>query len=241
MAARIAIIVASVAVTLTVPAVLAVNGIRLATNDRYVEALYDHGGVPDDRYGLPAAERERLALIGLRSIEPSTAQGDDLLREARLPSGDPAFNVRELAHMEDVRTAVSRAYGFQIVAIIAIAILAVLLGLLSTTRAIVPVALARGAVLTLVVALVVPVVAATRYDSFESTFHGLFFEGDTWRFEETDTLRRLYPDRFWLDTAAVIGVLAVLQAVVVFVAARFWARRAGVRRPLSLRARTEGT
>ncbi len=241
MAARIALIVVSVAVTLAVPAILAVNGIRLATNDPYVEAVYDHGGVPDDRYGLPAAERERLALVGLRSIEPSTAEGIDLLRAARLPNGEPAFSARELAHMEDVRTAVSRAYRLQIIAAIAIAILAVLLGLLSTTRAVVPVALVRGAMLTVVVAVVVGVVAATSYGSFETPFHSLFFEGESWRFEETDTLRRLYPDRFWLDTAIVIGVLAVLQAAVVFFAARFWARRAGVRRPLSLRARTEGT
>ena len=90
-------------------------------------------------------------------------------------------------------------------------------------------------------AVAVPIVAAASYDSFESTFHGLFFEGDSWRFEETDTLRRLYPDRFWLDTAVVIGLLTVLQAVVVFLSTRSWARRAGVRRPLSLRARTEGT
>ena len=241
MVARIALIVASVAVTLAVPLILAVNGLRLVTNDRYVEAVYDHGGVPDDRYGLLAGQRERLALIGLRSIEPSTAEGIDLLREARLPNGEAAFNARELAHMADVRTAVSRAYRFQIVAGIAIAILAVLLGLLSTARAVVPVALVRGAVLTGVVAVVVGIVAATSYSSFETPFHALFFEGDSWRFEETDTLRRLYPDRFWLDTAVVIGVLAVLQAAVVFFAARFWARRAGVRTPLSLRARTEGT
>ena len=43
--ARIAIIALSVAVTLTVPAILAVNGI-VSTNDRYVEAVYDYGGVP---------------------------------------------------------------------------------------------------------------------------------------------------------------------------------------------------
>jgi integral membrane protein (TIGR01906 family) len=240
-AARIAIIALSVAVTLAVPVILAVNGIRLLTNDRYVEAVYDYGGVPDDRYGLAAADRERLALVGLRSIEPSTAEGIGLLREARLPNGEPAFNVRELAHMEDVRTAVSRAYRFQIITAIAIGILALLLGLLSTTRAVVPVALVRGAVLTVVVAVVVGIVAATSYGSFESPFHSLFFEGETWRFEETDTLRRLYPDRFWLDTAVVIGVLAVLQAAGLFFLARLWARRAGVRRPLSLRPRTEGT
>ena len=174
--ARIAIIALSVAVTLAVPAILAVNGIRLLTNDRYVEAVYDYGGVPDDRYGLAAADRERLALVGLRSIEPSSAEGIGLLREARLPNGEPAFNARELAHMEDVRRR-SRAYRFQIIAVIAIGILALLLGLLSTTRAVVPVALVRGAVLTVVVAVVVSIVAATSYGSFETPFHSLFFEG----------------------------------------------------------------
>jgi integral membrane protein (TIGR01906 family) len=239
--ARIATIALSVAVTLVVPAILAVNGIRLATNEQYVEAVYDYGGVPDDRYGLGSATRERLALVGLESIRPSS-EGISLLREARFPNGDTAFNARELAHMEDVRTTVARAYRFQLIAVAAIGVLALLFGLLgSSLRALVPVALARGAVLTVVVAVVVGVVAATSYSSFETPFHWLFFEGETWRFEETDTLRRLYPDRFWLATAIVIGVLCVLQAILLFVAARFWARRAGARRPLRMQARTEGT
>jgi integral membrane protein (TIGR01906 family) len=240
-AARIATLALSVAVTLAVPAILAINGIRLVTNDRYVEAVYDHGSVPDDRYGLPADDRERLALLGLRSIQPSTEAGIGLLREARLPNGEPAFNARELAHMEDVRTAVARAYRFQVIAAVAIGVLALLLGLLTSMRALVPVALARGAVLTVVLATGVGILAATSYSSFEEPFHRLFFQGETWRFEETDTLRRLYPDRFWLDTAVVIGMLAVLQAVVVFVAARLWARRAGARKPARMRARTEST
>ena len=235
----VATIALSVAVTLVVPAILAVNGLRLVTNDRYVRAVYDRGGVPDDRYGLKDEERTRLALLGLRSIEPSSP-GVDLLREARLANGEPAFNSRELTHMEDVRTAVAHAYRFQAIAVVAIGVLALLFGLLGSMRALVPVSLARGAVLTVVVAAVVGVVAATSYDFFETRFHSLFFEGETWRFAETDTLRRLYPDRFWLVTAVVIGVLSVLQATVVFVVARLWAHRAGVRKPARMRARTEG-
>jgi integral membrane protein (TIGR01906 family) len=237
---RIATLALGIAIAVAVPAVLVVNGIRLVTDDHYVRAVYDFGGVPDDRYGLPADDRERLALVGLRSIEPSS-EGIVLLREAKLANGEPAFNARELAHMEDVRTAVTRAYRFQVIAVVAIGVLAVLLSLLGSTRALVPVALVRGAALTVVVSVVVGIVATTSYSSFEEPFHTVFFEGDTWRFEETDTLRRLYPDRFWLDTAVVIGVLAVLQAALLFAVARLWARRVGVRRPLRLHARTEGT
>lgn len=229
-----------VAVTLAVPAVLTVTGIRLVANEQYVRALYSYGGVPDDRYGFSDAERERLALVGLRSIQPSS-EGVELLRRAKLATGEPAFNAREVRHMGDVRTAVERAYRFQLVALVAIGVLAVLFALLGSMRALVPVALARGAALTVAVAVVVGVVAATSYNSFEEPFHAVFFEGETWRFAETDTLRRLYPDRFWLDTAIVIGALAVVQAALLFLAARYWARRVGVRQPLSLQARAEGT
>ena len=61
--ARIATIALSIAVTLAVPAILVVNGIRLVTNDRYVEAVYDHGGgrrplrAPGKRAGAPGAGR----------------------------------------------------------------------------------------------------------------------------------------------------------------------------------------
>ena len=237
---RIFAIALSIAVTLAVPAILTVNGIRLVTDEHYVEAVYDYGGVPDDRYGLGSTERERLALVGLESIQPSS-EGIALLRSARLPDGEPAFDARELRHMEDVRTAVARAYRFQLIAVVAIGVLAVLFALLGSLRALIPVALVRGALLTVVAAIAVGTLAATSYGSFEEPFHWLFFEGETWRFEETDTLRRLYPDRFWLDTAIVIGVLCVVQAALLFLVARFWAGRAGVRRPLRLQARAEGT
>ncbi len=104
-----------------------------------------------------------------------------------------------------------------------------------------PVALARGAILTVALAVVVAIAAATSYDRFESVFHGLFFDGDTWRFEETDTLRRLYPDRFWLDTAIALGLVAVVQAAVLYPVARMWARRAGARRGFRMAARTESS
>ena len=154
--ARIATIALSVAVTLVVPAILVVNCIRMATDEQFVRTVYDHGWVPDDRYGFTGEERTRLALVGLRSIEPSTAEGVGVLREARLANGEPAFGAREVSHMQDVRTAVSRAYRFQIIAaLVAIGVLAVLFALLRTTRALIPVALARGAVLTVILAVVV--------------------------------------------------------------------------------------
>ena len=46
--------------------------------------------------------------------------------------------------------------------------------------------------------------------NFFAWFHSLFFTGNSWIFEYSDTLIRLFPIRFWQDTflAAAIIVLA---------------------------------
>jgi integral membrane protein (TIGR01906 family) len=228
-----------IAITLAVPAVLAINGIRAVTNDGYVHLLYAHGGVPDDRYGFTADERTRLAIVGLHSILPSTEGGFGQLEAAKLPGGAPAFNAREVAHMQDVRTLLGRAYRFQVVVVVAIAGLAVLLGFRRPTRTLVPLALVRGAMLTLLIAVGIAVLSIVSWGSFSTPFHSVLFGGDSWRFAETDTLRRLYPDRFWLDTAIVVGTLAIFQAAVLFVVARAWASHAGARSASGLRTRTQ--
>jgi uncharacterized membrane protein len=39
-------------------------------------------------------------------------------------------------------------------------------------------------------------------------FHQVFFESGTWTFFYSDTLIRLFPERFWRDTFIAVGVLA---------------------------------
>ena len=40
-------------------------------------------------------------------------------------------------------------------------------------------------------------------------------------------MRRLYPDRFWIDTAVVLGAFAVAKAGALWFLARAWERRRG--------------
>jgi uncharacterized membrane protein len=39
-------------------------------------------------------------------------------------------------------------------------------------------------------------------------FHNIFFAPGTWTFLFSDTLIRLFPERFWRDTFMVVGILA---------------------------------
>jgi uncharacterized membrane protein len=39
-------------------------------------------------------------------------------------------------------------------------------------------------------------------------FHNVFFQAGTWMFLFSDTLIRLFPERFWRDTFIAVGVLS---------------------------------
>ena len=43
---------------------------------------------------------------------------------------------------------------------------------------------------------------------FFVAFHNVFFDPGTWMFEFSDTLIRLFPERFWRDIFIYVGVLA---------------------------------
>jgi integral membrane protein (TIGR01906 family) len=229
---RLVVGAATLAIALVVPAILLADGLRLVTGDWYVRAVYEHGGVPKDDLGLTARQRTALAITGLHAIRPDEKDGLQLLRRARLPSSAPAFSAREVRHMSDVRTLLGRLYTLQVAGAIAIAVLALALGLRPSRRRLVPRALRLGALVSLGLAAYAGVAAVLYWPAFSTPFHLLFFGESSWRFDDADTLRRLYPDRFWIDTAIFLGLLAVLQAAALWALARAWERRAQGRKAL---------
>jgi integral membrane protein (TIGR01906 family) len=230
-----------VIVAALVPLICATNGIRLLANDWFVR--FEYSRLPSDAYGFTHAQRTELGLTGLHSILPSSDNGIGLLREARLPSGRVAFRQKELSHMSDVRRLIGIIYRAHLAVLGAIAALALGLGVTRRGRSLVPRGLEYGAALTLAIAAVVAVAVAVSADGFLTGFHTLFFEGDSWRFRENDTLRRLYPDRFWSETAILLGLGAAAQAALVLGAGRLVRRRRrqaiGSRRRTRLRAPAE--
>jgi integral membrane protein (TIGR01906 family) len=211
-------------VAVVTPGILVVNGLRVSARDWIVTFEYGREGFPADRYGLGRDDRTALALTGLDAIRPGT-EGVELLRRATLPDGAPAFNEREVAHMDDVREVFARLLRAQLVALAVV--LALAAGLWrSRARWLVPAGLLAGSLATLgIAALAIPVVLLG-FDGFFERLHGLFFEGDSWRFPTSDTLIRLYPDRFWEDVSQIVAVLTLLQAAVLAPLAWLWLRRA---------------
>ena len=77
----------------------------------------------------------------------------------------------------------------------------------------------------MVAVLLVPVILLG-FDGFFTRFHEMFFEGDSWRFSSTDTLIRIYPERFWEDVSQLAATITVVQAIVLAPLAWWWLRSA---------------
>ena len=213
-----------VLIAVVVPPMLVVNGFRLLATETFVRWELGRDGFPQDRYGLTHDQREALALTGLESISPGSA-GIVLLERARLPDESQAFDQRELSHMRDVRTLFGFALRGQLVA--ALLIVALALGLARTRlRAVVPRGLLGGALLTIAIAVLAVPLILLGFEGFFTRFHEVFFSGDSWRFANTETLIRLYPDLFWQDVSRLTAAIAVGQALVLAPLAWWWARTA---------------
>ncbi len=220
-----------VLIALTVTPIFVVNAFRVLSNDWFVRYELGRGDFPVDRYGFEDDDRLALALVGLRSIEPG-GEGIALLERATLPDGSTAFDSRELRHMRDVRSLLGIALRAQLAVVVVLVSLGIAFLRSARWRTVVPRGLLVGALLTFAIALLAVPIILLGFDGFFLRFHEVFFTGNSWRFSNTDTLLRIYPETFWQDTARFAAGMVVAQAIVVATVAWVWLRR--VRRPEAL-------
>ena len=198
-------------IILAVPIWLTLTATRLLVSDTYLQFEYNKPDFPADPYGFTQADRLAYALYAIAYL---TNDSDiSFLGNLTFPDGSPMYNSRELGHMADVKAVMQVAYtGYGVLSGI---LLVVGIGLFMTTRRVLFRALRRGAYLTLALIVGLVVFAALSWDYFFETFHSLFFAAGTWRFLYSDTLIRLFPERFWFDAAVTIGVLVVAGAILI--------------------------
>lgn len=195
--------------TLIMPPLLVLIGIRLVMTPLFLQLEYNRMGFPADSYGFSTTDRLTYAPYALNYL----LSGEDIsyLAELQFAEDVPLFNIRELQHMRDVQVVTQVAFVGAILA----GLLAVVsaLALYRTDRRMLWISLRGGGFLTLSLVLAIVVVAVVSWDSFFTTFHSLLFESGTWQFAYSDTLIRLFPEQFWFDAALVIGGLTVAGAL----------------------------
>jgi integral membrane protein (TIGR01906 family) len=223
---RFAVGLAAGIVTLGVPLLLILGSVRLAMTPQFLAFEYHRPDMHEDPYGFTLEDRLRWGPLGIEYLV--TDADISLLGNLQFENGNPMFSERELKHMVDVKV-VTRAAFFVLAAALVIVPLSALYLWRSGRRNVLREAVMRGAVFTLggIVAVVFGAVVA--WDMFFSLFHRLFFADGTWVFYTSDTLIRLYPEKFWFDTAIIIGGLVIGGSFLMLVL-MWWSWRRDARR-----------
>jgi integral membrane protein (TIGR01906 family) len=202
--------VAGILLCVTLPVALLLTSVRLLLTPAFVRLDYGLPDFPQDPYGFSMSERTYWADVALDYLlndEPITFLGD-----LRFENGDSVYNERELKHMLDVKILVQQAMSVWLAALAASAVILLLLGQFGG-KAHAWQAVRAGARATLVVMAVLLALIIAAFQFVFVGFHRVFFQGDTWLFLYSDTLIRLFPERFWLT--AFVGIVAGTIALAV--------------------------
>lgn len=204
------------AVTILIPLALIGLGVRLMLTSAYLHFEYNRPDFPPDPYGFTTQDRERWGFFGIDYLLNSA--DITYLGDLKATDGNPLFNERELSHMHDVKIVTQgflRTWYLDLALLLGAGIWAWRGNWFGTYRS----GVRRGGWLTLVLSVTVGLIGTVGasgsgdiFWQFFTDFHGLFFQGQSWLFEFSDTLIRLYPIKFWEDTVLYIGCAAALGA-----------------------------
>lgn len=197
------------------PLLLVLVNARFLMSAAFVRWEYTRPGFPEDSYGFSTAERLNYGSLGLAYLFNS--EGPEFLGDLTFPDGSPLFNEREVSHMLDVKLVTQKLsrFGYGLLAIYALAV--ILLAISPDSRPVLYSGLFTGGLLTVSLIILGLIATVTSFNWLFTQFHGLFFQGDTWLFPTSDTLIRLYPERFWVDAFAFMFGGALLEGLVLSV------------------------
>jgi integral membrane protein (TIGR01906 family) len=208
-------------VTLAVPVFWSLGVVRLLINPWYVEFEYRTPGFPDDPFGFTFEERLVYSKVSMAYLVNNA--DIDFLGDLRFPEGQTApdfscqfmedcnrlYNDRELEHMLDVKVVVRAAMQVFIGSIL-ILIAAGVWSWWGDWVKEYAMALQHGGWLTIYMIAGVIAFVLIAFSVIFVFFHQIFFASGTWTFYYSDTLIRLFPERFWRDTFLMVGALTGL-------------------------------
>jgi len=220
--------------TLVIPVLLTTFSIRLVMSYQFFQFEYLRPDFPMDYYGFTIEDRINYSPYALDYLFNS--EDISFLADLRLPldkcwqaspNADdcPMYNTEALNHMVDVKIVTQST--FTIAGLLSVLTLGIFgIGYrYPSYRFAIQRGLTYGGVLAISLIVTIATLAVTTWDFFFDTFHEIFFEEGTWRFAFSDTLIRLYPERFWFDASITIGILTIMGAIIILAVMWQWSKR----------------
>lgn len=196
--------------TLITPFILLGLGLRILLTPLFYNVEYRMPYFPPDSYGFTTQDRLHWAAYAVNYLVNSA--DINYLSSLTFQDGRPLYNERELSHMHDVKGVTQGAlkawYG-ALVLLIALGAWAWFGEWWQAFRQ----GLRRGGWLLIGLVVVIGLFASVAFWQFFTLFHEMFFQGNSWMFEYSDTLIRLFPLQFWEDAFLWAGLIAVACAL----------------------------
>ena len=192
--------------TLLTPIVLLGLGLRILLTPLFYNVEYRMPYFPPDQYGFTMEERLHWASY---AVDYLINNADiSYLGDLTFADGSPLYNERELSHMHDVKVVTKGALRVWYVAVVLLAGLGAWAWFGKWWQAYRQ-GLRRGGWLMIGLVVVLGLFGAVAFWQLFTLFHELFFQGNSWLFEYSDTLIRLFPMQFWQDAFLWAGVISV--------------------------------
>ncbi len=194
------------ATTLLIPIFLILLGIRILLTPFFPVIEYRMPNFPADIYGFTQEERLEYAKVSIEYLNNDA--GPEFLGDLTFDDGSPLYKAREVSHMLDVKILIQVALKVWAVAFGALILLGIVAKLTESTHAYFKGA-QRGGWLTLILVATLGIIASIDFWTFFAEFHHIFFKGETWIFEYSDTLIRLFPMRLWQDAFMMEAIIVI--------------------------------
>jgi integral membrane protein (TIGR01906 family) len=194
-------------VTILVPVVLILTSVRILLTPIFVQLEYRTPNFPPDPYGFTREDRLFWSMIALDYL--TNDEGISFLEDLQFEDGGPVYNARELKHMVDVKNVVQSAlvvWYISLGGMVLLGIWAYWGGWWDGYKT----GLRKGGWITVGLIAVAMVAVLIAFSVFFVFFHEVFFDPGTWVFRFSDTLIRLFPQRFWRDTFIALGLLSLV-------------------------------
>jgi integral membrane protein (TIGR01906 family) len=199
----------AVLISIILPFFLIMTSIRFLLTPIFIQEEYNRPGFPSDIYGFTAQDRLYWGNIS-REYMLNNA-GIAFLGDQQISPSQPLYNTRELKHMLDVKSLIQKMLIAWYVLIGAL-LLTVIFTWRTKTMPRFWRSLRDGGWLTIGLIGSVLLGVAIGFDAIFTGFHRIFFQGDTWLFNYSDTLIRLFPMQFWQDAFIAMGLLCLIAS-----------------------------
>jgi integral membrane protein (TIGR01906 family) len=197
-------------ISLLVPLLLVLGTVQVLVTDQYLEFEYGKAGFPADPYGFDREQRLAYASVNFRWVRQD--QPIEALAGQRL-GNQPLYNQRELKHMQDVQGVFWATRRIWLFALGLFALTMLFFANHKDNLLEFAAGLKIGGLIVAGLVAVVGLLAIITWQVWFVAFHQVFFTLGSWTFNTSDTLIRLFPERFWYDAALTISGLSIISGL----------------------------